>query len=99
MFTIQLKMNVEVKTSRSDWLNCSNIWLFCVENAKYSVSLKDCPAIAVNVRVAHVSPADKPLVRRRLLVAENSMTSISQTSPQLLIVTNSCNFKVTLHFM
>jgi hypothetical protein len=67
-----VKMDVEVKTSRSDWLNCSNIWLLCVENTKYSVSLKDCPAIVVNVRVAHVSPADKPLVRRRLLVAENS---------------------------
>ena len=55
-------MDVEVKTSRSNWLYCSNIWLFCVENAKYSVSLKDCPAIVVNVRVAHASTADKPLV-------------------------------------
>ncbi|CAG2234682.1 unnamed protein product [Mytilus edulis] len=89
------KMEVEVVTSKSVCLNSSNIWLFCIEKDKYSVSMRDCPSVQVNARVAHISPADKPLIRRRVLMADSScLTSLyNQPPPQLLLITNSCDFK------
>ncbi|XP_071181614.1 uncharacterized protein [Mytilus edulis] len=88
-------MEVEVVTSKSVCLNSSNIWLFCIEKDKYSVSMRDCPSVQVNARVAHISPADKPLIRRRVLMADSScLTSLyNQPPPQLLLITNSCDFK------
>ncbi len=83
-------MAVDVSTSRSEWLNTSHIWLFCVEKDVFSVKMRDCASITVNVRVAHVSPVDKPAIRRRILLADddNLLTLNCHRLPVLLLVNN-----------
>ncbi|VDI47677.1 Hypothetical predicted protein [Mytilus galloprovincialis] len=58
--------------------------------------MRDCPSIKVNVRVGHVAPSDKTQVRRCILFADDELlesTLSNKTSPALLVVKNSCDFK------
>ena len=94
------KMAVEVSTTSSAWLDSTGIWLFCIERDVYTVEMRDCPSIKVSVRVGHVTPANKALVRRYILFADDDQlnsTLTSKESPALLLVNNSCNFKVFYH--
>ncbi|VDI76612.1 Hypothetical predicted protein [Mytilus galloprovincialis] len=76
-------MAVEVSTTTSARIDSSGI-------------LRDCPSIKVNIRVRHVAPSDKTLVRRCILFADDQLlesTHSNKTSPALLVVKNSCDFK------
>ncbi|VDI13620.1 Hypothetical predicted protein [Mytilus galloprovincialis] len=89
-------MAVEVSTTTSAWIDSSGIWLFCIEKNIFSVAMRDCPSIKVNVRVGHVAPSDKTQVRRCILFADDGLlesTLSNKTSPALLVVKNSCDFK------
>ncbi|XP_021363131.1 uncharacterized protein LOC110456622 [Mizuhopecten yessoensis] len=89
-------MAVEVSTSTSSWLDSSGIWLSCINKKVYTVQMRDCPSIKVKVRVGHLAPANKTAVRRCILFADDELlesTFANKTSPALLLVNNSCNFK------
>ncbi|CAG2201277.1 unnamed protein product [Mytilus edulis] len=89
-------MAVEVSTTTSAWIDSSGIWLFCIEKNVFSIAMRDCPSIKVNVRVGHVAPSDKTQVRRCILFADDELlesTLSNKTSPALLVVKNSCDFK------
>lgn len=91
------KMAVEVKTSMSEWLGSDKLWLFYVEKDSYSITLRECPSLAVNARIVHVSPVNKPMVRHRILMA-NSNLEATFRSPMLLLINNACDFKVFTQF-
>ncbi|CAG2210751.1 unnamed protein product [Mytilus edulis] len=89
-------MAVEVSTTTSAWIDSSGIWHFCIEKNVFSIAMRDCPSIKVNVRVGHVAPSDKTQVRRCILFADDELlesTLSNKTSPALLVVKNSCDFK------
>lgn len=86
-----------MKTSTSEWLGSDEFWLFCVEKDSYLIPLRECPSLAVNVRIVHVSPVNKPMVRRRILMANNNLEATLRT-PLLMLINNACDFKVFTQF-
>lgn len=81
------KMAVRVVTSTSKWLDCNELWdLFCIP-------MRDCPSVSVIARTAHISPVNKPMVRRRILIADDRLDSrLPKQSPVLLLVDNAMRF-------
>lgn len=89
-------MAAQAKPSTSSWLEADEVWLFCIEKEKFTIPLRDIPSLTINVRIGHVSPVNKPMIRRRILLADHDRfdAELPNISPLLLLVDNSCDFKV-----
>ncbi|XP_061170959.1 uncharacterized protein LOC133180449 [Saccostrea echinata] len=56
--------------------------------------MRDCPSLSVSARIGHISPVNKPLIRRRILLAADRLESrLPEQSPVLLLIDNACDFK------
>lgn len=93
------KMAVRVVTSTSKWLGCDEYWGFFVLNRTCVVFQWETVQVsAFNHWFAH-SPVNKPMARRRILIADDRLDSrLPKQSPVLLLVDNACDYKELIVF-